>query len=359
MRGSQWTCRSLLKWSNQQICGLRSPHVQKAAIVPASAPASRSFVSFSQSCSRLSYVSGTATAKKDGMGNSMGGLHNAFRHFSSVNSAVALQFLEEPHADRLLTLHSIHDNKGARKKRKRVGRGPGSGLGKTCGKGHKGAGQRVGKTNPYRGFEGNRAPLWKLTPKRGRRLAHKKTQHFPLNLEKLLLWIQDGRIDTSKPITMKVMYDSGLLGDFKSLDGVKLLAKGYDRFVHKYKELGLDTPLHIEISHASESAEEAIKQVGGTLKRVYFGSVALRAHLKPHKFHLLPTHDGFVPRKKWHIYPEQAERSAIGTRPKAIEEYENQPEPDWSLYDTKKEGDEGARYSRISLKKRGGQPWKN
>ena len=134
---------------------------------------------------------------------------------SSRNSAVALRFLNDQKEDeqaRIYKLNDLRDMKGARQNPKRVGRGRGSGLGKTCGRGHKGAGQRQSNKNPYRGFEGGQTPLWKRTPKRGRRLAHLKTKHLGLNLFKLLQFIQDGRIDTSKTIDMKAMNDSGLLG---------------------------------------------------------------------------------------------------------------------------------------------------
>jgi large subunit ribosomal protein L15 len=90
--------------------------------------------------------------------------------------------------------------------------------------------------------------------------------------------------------------------------------------------------LNIEASHASKAAEEAIKASGGTLTRVYFNKIGLTAHLKPHKFDVLPKSTGLPPRKKWHIYPEAAKGATQQAREAAIKAYENQPAPEWNKY---------------------------
>jgi large subunit ribosomal protein L15 len=202
------------------------------------------------------------------------------------------------HHTRILTLHNIHDNPGARKKRRRVGRGPGSSKGKTCGRGQKGLYAR--RALHKRQYEGGQSTLTRRTPKKG--MLNKYHQH-PLqgvNLFKLAMFIRNGRIDPAKPITIKVIKDSGVLGNGVVKWGVKLLANGKERM----EDLG---PLHFEVTHASEDAKDVVQKAGGSVKFVYFNPLGLRAHLKPHKFHpaLLPRHPGLPKPTKAHRFDNQ------------------------------------------------------
>lgn len=168
-------------------------------------------------------------------------------------------------------LNTIQDRKGARKQKKRKGRGPGSGLGKTAGRGHKG--QKARNNGGIRiGFEGGQTPLYRRLPKRG--FKNKFAAPLdPLNVGRLQQYIEDGRIDASKTITMKQLYDSGIVGKIKH--GVKLLGNGSDTF---------DKKIDIEVTRASQSAIDAIEKCGGTITSVYYNKLGLRVLLKPEKF---------------------------------------------------------------------------
>jgi large subunit ribosomal protein L15 len=120
-----------------------------------------------------------------------------------------------------ITLHSIKDNRGSVSTKKRLGRGRGSGLGKTCGRGHKGQKARSGNGKPRLGFEGGQTPLHKLAPKRGFTNVHQYDLK-PIRLNRIQHWINMGRLDPTKPITMKELIDSKCIHRMK--DGVKLLA---------------------------------------------------------------------------------------------------------------------------------------
>ncbi|KAI9291955.1 ribosomal protein L15 [Neoconidiobolus thromboides FSU 785] len=173
-------------------------------------------------------------------------------------------------------LNTIQDNPGAIKERKRVGRGRSSGHGKTCGRGHKGQKARSGNSKPRLGFEGGQTPIKKLIPKRGFKNVH-AYDIKPLRLNRVQRWIDTGRIDPSKLITMKSLIDSGCLHKFK--DGVKLLGDGGEY---------LNTPIKIEVSQATQRAIETIEEKGGNLTTVYYNPLAMRAHLRPDKFAKIP-----------------------------------------------------------------------
>ena len=174
------------------------------------------------------------------------------------------------------TANNLWDNIGARPTRLRVGRGPGSGWGKTCGDGHKGQGARKGRPRP--GFEGGQAPMSRRFPKFGSRphRFNNGTELAQLNLGKLAYHIDHGHLDTSKVITQKDLKDAGVISKVK--DGIKLLSKGADRF----KELNVR--LDLEITDASQTALEAIKEAGGSVSHKYRTDLLMRQHLVPHKF---------------------------------------------------------------------------
>ena len=142
-----------------------------------------------------------------------------------------------------MQLHEL--NAGSRKKRKRVGRGPGSGLGKTCGRGHKGAKSRSGFKNK-RGFEGGQTPLKRRLPKFGFTNPNRQTYQL-INLDRLekLEQLTDG---TS--LETQQMLEMGLIRNTKT--PVKLLGRG--SFTKKIK---------ITVDKASRGAMESVTQAGG------------------------------------------------------------------------------------------------
>ena len=142
-----------------------------------------------------------------------------------------------------MQLHEL--NAGSRKKRKRVGRGPGSGLGKTCGRGHKGAKSRSGFKNK-RGFEGGQTPLKRRLPKFGFTNPNRQTYQL-INLDRLdkLEQLTDG---TS--LETQQMLEMGLIRNTKN--PVKLLGRG-----------SLTKKIKITVDKASRGAVESVTQAGG------------------------------------------------------------------------------------------------
>jgi large subunit ribosomal protein L15 len=148
-----------------------------------------------------------------------------------------------------MKLNELHDNAGATKKRKRVGRGPGSGTGKMGGRGIKGQNSRSGVA--INGFEGGQMPLYMRLPKRGFNNINAKT-HAVVNLGLLQKFIDAKKLDAKKPITEAVLVESGLVRRVK--DGVRILAKGE-----------LTSKIDLTVSGASKSAVAAVEKAGGKL----------------------------------------------------------------------------------------------
>lgn len=149
-----------------------------------------------------------------------------------------------------MKLNELRDNKGARKERKRVGRGPGSGLGKTAGRGMKGQKSRSGVA--LNGFEGGQMPIHMRLPKRGFNNIFRK--HFTIvNLGRVQEAIDAKRLDAKKPVTIEALKAAGLVGKVK--DGVRLLAKGE-----------IKTKVAFEVTGASASAIKAVEAAGGSVK---------------------------------------------------------------------------------------------
>ena len=146
-----------------------------------------------------------------------------------------------------MKLNQIAETRGSRKLRKRVGRGPSSGLGKTAGKGQKGQKSRSGVA--LAGFEGGQMPLYRRLPKRGFTNIFRK-RYREINLNGVQSAIEAGKIDVSKPIDLSVMQSAGLLKTPR--DGVRLLARGT-----------LNSKVTIEVSGASKSAIDAVEKAGG------------------------------------------------------------------------------------------------
>ena len=141
-----------------------------------------------------------------------------------------------------MKLHELEKNIGATHAKKRVGRGSGSGLGKTSGRGQKGQKARSGGSiNPV--FEGGQLPLYRRIPKRGFKNAKFKTVYATINVEDLNVF-EDGTV-----VTPALLKDTGLLK--KQLDGVKVLGNGK-----------LEKKITIQANKFSSSALEKIKEAG-------------------------------------------------------------------------------------------------
>ncbi|DBA94062.1 hypothetical protein WJX77_009588 [Trebouxia sp. C0004] len=174
--------------------------------------------------------------------------------------------------EQLVALNNLRDNPGATHSPKRVGRGTGSGLGKTSGRGHKGQKARTGRS-PKLGFEGGQTPLRLRIGKRGFTNPFQKDL-LTVNLDAVSKRIQQGRLDTSSVITMQTLREAGLIGK-KVSSGVKLLGRGATSFL---------TPVHLQVSETSKSAQQAVEKAGGSVTTVYYNQLGLRALLTPDFF---------------------------------------------------------------------------
>lgn len=142
-----------------------------------------------------------------------------------------------------MKLHELRPNEGSIKDRKRVGRGPGSGTGKTSGKGEKGQNARSGGgVRP--GFEGGQTPLFRRIPKRGFSNARFKKVYAVINLDDL------NKFEDGAEVTPEILKDMGLVK--KQLDGIKVLGNGT-----------LEKKLTVKASKFSKTAKEAIEKTGG------------------------------------------------------------------------------------------------
>ena len=148
-----------------------------------------------------------------------------------------------------MKLHELSDNEGAAKKRMRVGRGPGSGKGKTGGRGIKGQKSRSGVA--IKGYEGGQMPLYQRLPKRGFNNINAKT-YAVVNLGLLQKWIDAGKLDAGKDIDEDALIASGLVRRRK--DGIRLLGKGE-----------LTSKVTLAVHGASKGAIEAVEKAGGSV----------------------------------------------------------------------------------------------
>jgi len=146
-----------------------------------------------------------------------------------------------------MRLNDLSDNKGATHARKRVGRGAGSGLGKTSGKGQKGQKARSGVA--VKGFEGGQMPMYRRVPKRGFTNIFRK-KFVELNLGRLQQAIDAGKVDAKQPVTVALLVEAGVLR--RAHDGVRLLAKG-----------DFSANVTIEAAGASKAAVAAVEKAGG------------------------------------------------------------------------------------------------
>jgi large subunit ribosomal protein L15 len=147
-------------------------------------------------------------------------------------------------------LNDLHDNPGARKKRVRVGRGIGSGVGKTAGRGQKGQTSRSGVA--INGFEGGQMPLHMRLPKRGFNNIFRK-DYAVINLGTLQAAIDAGRLNAAELIDGAVLEAAGVLTTAR--DGVRLLGKGT-----------LTAKVSLKLAGASASAKAAVEAAGGSIE---------------------------------------------------------------------------------------------
>jgi len=177
-------------------------------------------------------------------------------------------------AKKNVSLNNLRDLPGAKKQKLRIGRGAGTKVGKTSGRGHLGQKAHGGGVHP--GFEGGQTPAYRRQRKYGFTNARFARRWAIVNLDRLQLWIDTGRIDPTKKITMKELLDTGCAGKLRrKQQGVKLLGVGTEKF---------SSPVNIEVSQASSSAIQAIEQNGGKVRLVYYDTVGLRSLLRPEKY---------------------------------------------------------------------------
>ena len=148
-----------------------------------------------------------------------------------------------------MKLNQLSDNKGACVERLRVGRGIGSGKGKTSGRGVKGQTSRSGVS--INGFEGGQMPIYRRLPKRG--FVNIFRKHYAIvTLARLQKEIDSGRLNPSLPITYKVLSEAGVVRS--SCDGLRVLGGGE-----------LKVPLNFEVAGASKSVVAAVEKLGGRI----------------------------------------------------------------------------------------------
>ena len=247
----------------------------------------------------------------------------------------------------ILRLDDLRENPGATKGRKRVGRGIGSGLGKTSGRGHKGQKSRSGGA-PRLGFEGGQTPMRLTLPKRGFHNPNVVTFDV-LNLDALRAYVKSGRFgeydyENPRTLTMKDFVDAGAVNR-KIKHGVKILAGSLNpvEFVDdddddgasenrddaagasgetdddesaNEKPFTFDIKVRLEVSRVSAKAKEMIEAAGGSVTRVHYNRLGLRALLSPHKFPRgLPKPARTPPKMRKFVDRE-------GTLPAPLEAYE-------------------------------------
>lgn len=148
-----------------------------------------------------------------------------------------------------MKLNELRDNEGAARKQKRVARGPGSGKGKTAGRGIKGQKSRSGVA--LGGYEGGQMPLYRRLPKRGFSKPNRK-EYAVVNLGLIEKFIAAGKLDAKAEITEDALVAAGVTSTKR--DGIRVLAKGE-----------IKTKVKLVVTGASASAIEAVKATGGTL----------------------------------------------------------------------------------------------
>ena len=157
-----------------------------------------------------------------------------------------------------MELNTLTDNKGSTRNRRRVGRGIGSGIGKTSGSGHKGQKARSGVA--IKGFEGGQMPIHRRLPKRGFVNIFRK-KYIEVNIGEIQKAIDDGKIDPSNPVDVNALRSAGLVGKLK--DGVRLLGNG-----------NISSKIEVHVIGASKPAILAVEKKGGALVLTHSGVVS-------------------------------------------------------------------------------------
>ncbi|MFQ5535353.1 MAG: 50S ribosomal protein L15 [Sphingomonadales bacterium] len=157
-----------------------------------------------------------------------------------------------------MKLNELSDRPGATKTAKRVGRGIGSGKGKTGGRGVKGQKSRSGVA--IKGFEGGQMPLHRRLPKRGFTNIFRK-EFTPVNVGRLQAAIDAGKLDAKKPVTAEALRAAGLVSRIR--DGVRLLGQGE-----------LKAKVTVQVAGASKTATAAVEKAGGKVEIVAGRTVA-------------------------------------------------------------------------------------
>ena len=148
-----------------------------------------------------------------------------------------------------MELNTLTDNKGSSRNRRRVGRGVGSGIGKTSGSGHKGQKARSGVA--IKGFEGGQMPIHRRLPKRGFVNIFRKN-YIEVNIGQIQKAIDDGKIDPSNPVDVNALRSAGLVG--KPKDGIRLLGNG-----------NISSKIEVHAIGASKPAILAVEKKGGSV----------------------------------------------------------------------------------------------
>jgi len=166
-----------------------------------------------------------------------------------------------------MKLNEIKDNAGARKGKTRVGRGSGSGLGKTSGRGVKGQKARAGVS--IHGFEGGQMPLHMRLPKRG--FKNNFANDFSVvNLDRIQAAVDAGRLKADAVITDQALREAGLVS--RSRDGVRILGRGE-----------LTSKLSLKVAGASKAAIAAIEKAGGAVETTFSKKIHMNKAGEPGK----------------------------------------------------------------------------
>jgi large subunit ribosomal protein L15 len=194
---------------------------------------------------------------------------------------------------------------GATRQRNRVGRGPGSGRGKTSGRGQKGQKAR-GKVKSW--FEGGQTPITKLFPKIGFRSQVPKPEF--INLSDIQRLIDIGRLDCSRPITMRELYRTRFFSNLD--DGIKILAGTTNKFTAK---------IDISTTSATKGAIDRIEQLGGSYRAEYYTPLGMKTLTRPEailrKFGRIPLRARPVDRKSIEYYRDPERRGYLVGAPGA------------------------------------------
>ncbi len=150
-----------------------------------------------------------------------------------------------------MKLNEIKDNQGARKDRKRVARGIGSGSGKTAGRGQKGQKSRSGVA--VNGFEGGQMPIYRRLPKRGFKNPFAKV-FAVVNLDTIQKAIDAGKLN-AEDVSVASLQAAGIIS--KTLDGVRLLARG-----------AVTSKVNVSVNSASKAAVAAVEKAGGKVNLI-------------------------------------------------------------------------------------------